>query len=161
MLLDLMDQSWPSESTDENQASLTNMYLEQDMGKGKYKIIALPTPGLTLFCDTGQANVRDLYTLNNVLYGIAGNQFGTINSSGVWTQLGTLNTSSGRAKIRAITGAVDNNHQIAMIDGTNGYIYNIGTAASQFPIASANFPQTASDIENQDDYIIVSLNNSM
>lgn len=127
MLLDLLTQSYESRSADENQTYLTNMYLEPDPAKGKYKVIALPTPGLTLFCATGQSQVRDMYMLNNVLYAIAGQFLYSVDSSGVKTQLGTLNTSTGFVKIRAITGASDNNHQLFMIDGTNGYSYNVGS----------------------------------
>lgn len=161
MLLDLLDQSWESKSSDQNQAVLRNMYLEQDPSKGKYKVIALPTPGLTLFCDTGQGQVRGLYELDGVTYVVAGNTFYSIDVNGNKTSLATLNTSTGTVKIKAITGASDTNHQIVIKDGTNMYTYNLGTSTGQFPITDASCPQTATDIENQDDYIIAVLNNSI
>lgn len=159
--LDLLTQDYPSKSIDQNQSQLVNMYLTKDISKGKYDIIAYSLPGLETFCDTGQANVRTMYEQNDILYVIAGNKFYSINSAGIKTELGTLNTSSGFAKISTITGGTDLNNQIVIIDGTNGYHYNIGTAVATFPIADVDFPQTAVDICSQDDYFIVLANNSM
>jgi hypothetical protein len=127
MLLDLLDQSYLAKAPDQNQAQLINMYLEQDPAKGKYKVVAYPMHGLTLFCDTGQSQIRELYELNGVLYGIAGAVFGRVSSTGALTPLATLQTSTGWCKMRAITGGSDNNHQLAFIDGTSMYCYNIGT----------------------------------
>ena len=159
MLIDLLNQDYPSKSLDQNQSELINMYLEGDKAKGKYPVIALPTPGLTLFCDTGLANVRDLYEQNGTLYAVAGNKFYSIDSVGVKTELATLNTSTGFAKMVAITGSSDTNNQIMTIDGTNGYTYNLGTSTATYPITDVDFPQTCIDITAQDDYaLVVNLN---
>lgn len=129
MLLDLLDQSYLSKAPDQNQAQLINMYLEQDPAKGKYKIIALPMHGLTEFCDTTQSSVRELYTLNGVLYSVAGANLYSIASNGTITTLnsGGMTTTTGPCKMRAITGGSNSNHQLCWIDGSNGYTYNIGT----------------------------------
>lgn len=140
MMLDLLDQCWQSKSSDESQAQLINMYLEvypvnegnaENKTKGKYKVVALPMRGLTLFSATAQGNVRDIYELNGVLYAVAGNQFYSVASNGTLTTIGTLNTSSGWCKIRAITGGNDSNHQIFIADGTYGYTYNLGSSIFQ------------------------------
>jgi hypothetical protein len=135
------------------------MYLEEDQSitqvKGEYKHIAMPTFGLTSFCSTGESNVRALYTHNNILYVVAGNKFGSIGSGGAFTQIGSnLSTSSGFAKIVSIFGGSDTNNQLVIIDGTNGYYYNVTSGVTQFPITDVDFPQTAVDITNQDDYVI-------
>jgi len=153
--IDLLNPDYQSKSIDQNQSRLINMYLEADQAKGKYSVVAYPTAGLTAFCDTTQANVRALLEHNEVLYAVAGNKFYSINSAGTKTERGTLNTSTGFAKMVVITGGIDTNNQIVIIDGTNGYHYNIGTAVATFPISDADFPQTAIDITNQDDYVIV------
>src|SRR5690348_7440896 len=101
--VNLLNQYYPSPSTDQNQSLLSNMYLEKDVNRGKYPMIARSTDGLTLFCNTGQSVVRALYTHRGVLYCVAGNVFGSINSSGTLTNIATLNTSSGFAKIRSIS----------------------------------------------------------
>lgn len=162
MLIDLLNQDYPNKSIDQNQSRLINMYLEPDKSKGKYQLAAFPTPGLTLFCDTSQANVRALLEYNGIVYVVSGNKFGSINSGGTFTQLGSnLNTSSGYAKILSITGGSDLNNQVMIIDGTNGYTYNIDTAVATFPIVDVDFPQTATDMTSQDDYILVANNNSI
>ena len=103
--LDLLTQDSPSKSVDQNQARLINMYLEPDNSKGKFTIIAHSLPGLTQFCDTGEANIRAMLELNNVTYVVTGNKFGTVSDAGVFAQLGSnLSTSSGFAKITAISG---------------------------------------------------------
>lgn len=160
IVLDILNQHTPGKSTDQNQSELTNMYLDADSSvstvKGEYKVIAYPTYGLETFCDTSEAVVRALYEQNGVLYAVAGNKFGSINSGGTFTQIGgNLNTSTGFAKIVAITGGSDTNNQIIIIDGTNGYHYNITTTTATFPIADPDFPQTCTDITVQDDYVIV------
>lgn len=154
MLLDLLDMSYQSRSSDQNQAQLVNMYLESDEAKGKYKIVAYPMPGLTTFCDTGKLNVRELYEFYGTLYAVAGNTLYSISSVGSATIIGTLNTNSGYAKMRGIAGGGDSNHQLVIIDKTKGYSYNTGTTTATFPIADVDFPQTAIDLENQDDYIL-------
>lgn len=165
-ILDLLDQEYLSKSQDQNQAELKNMYLEADPAKGKYKVIALPMAGLTLATTIpGQTVIRTMLAIQERLYVIAGNGLYYVDSSGVSTLLGTLSTSvdnvAVKAKMRAITGASDINHQIVAIDGTKGYYYNTSTATGQFPITSVNFPQTAIDIENQDDYFLFVLANSI
>jgi len=134
VMLDLLDQSYLAKAPDQNQAQLTNMYLEMDQSKGKYKVVAYPMHGLTLFSDTGLGQVRELYSLNGILYAVAGNQLLRINSDGTHTQLGSnMTTSTGRVKMRAITGGSDTNHQLCWIDGTNMYLYNVGSNVFQIP----------------------------
>ena len=160
--IDLLSQEYNSQSADQNQTRLINMYLEPDKSKGRDQLVAYPTPGLVLFCDTGEANVRALRELNGVTYVVAGNKFGSVNGAGVFTQLGSnLSTSSGFAKIKAVSGGSDTNNQLIIIDGTNGYSYNIGTATATFPISDADFPDTATDIETLHDYTIVQVASSI
>lgn len=177
MLLNLLNQYTVEKSTDQNQSQLINMYLEEeqttrlsqypyaaqaDPPKGEYKVIAYPTFGLSTFCTTGQSVIRDLFEHNEVLYCVAGNKFGSINSGGTFTQIGSnLSTSTGYAKIVAITGGSDTNNQLIIIDGTNGYHYNVTTTTATFPITDVDFPQTCTAITTQDDYVIVEKANSI
>ncbi len=159
-LLDLLNTYSPGKSSDLDQSELSNMYIEttQSLGQvgAEYKSVAYSLPGLALFCDTGEAVIRAFYEQNEIAYVVAGNKFGSISSLGVFTQIGVnLSTSTGFAKILAITGGSDINNQIIIIDGTHGYHYNITTAVATFPIADVDFPQTATDLTVQDDYFIV------
>lgn len=134
MLLDLLDQSYLAKAPDQNQAQLTNMYLEADPYKGKYKVVAYPMAGLTEFCNTELGQVRELYELNGIMYAIAGNSLVRVNSDGSMNILATgMATSTGWVKMRAITGGIDTNHQLCWIDGVNIYTYNIGTNTFGIP----------------------------
>jgi hypothetical protein len=161
MQIDMLNQYYVTKSIDQNQSLLLNMYLEGDSSRGKYKLVAYPTAGLSLFKDTTKDNVRALLEHKGILYVVAGNTFYSLTTGATLTSLGTLNTSSGFAKIVAITGGTDTNNQLLIIDGTNGYQYNIGTATGQFPITDVDFNQTAADIVAQDDYVVALANNSI
>lgn len=121
-VINLLVQSSPTKSTDQNAASLINMYMVADNDMGKYNSAAYLTPGLTVF-STVNSPIRAMYQEHGVLYTIGGNTLYSIASNGTSTVLGTLNTSSGFAKIRGI------NQQLLIIDGSNGYSYNIQTTA--------------------------------
>lgn len=162
--LDVLSEDYPDKSIDQNSARLVNMYLEpgQVRSKGKYKIVAYPMPGYTQFANTLESNIRTMVEYNGSLYVVTGNKFGVISNLGVFTQLGSnLSTSSGFARIRVITGGSDINNQIMIIDGTNGYSYNLDTSVATFPISDVDFPQTAVDMTSQDDYILVADHSSI
>ncbi len=145
--INLLSDSNPDKSLDQNSASLINLYITQEGDAGKYQMNAYPTPGLTTLC-TLVSPVRALYEEHGVLYAVGGNKFYSINSAGTATILGTLNTSTGVVKIRGI------NDQLLIIDGTNGYVWKI-TAAVFAVISDVNFVQTVVDCECQDEFGLV------
>lgn len=122
-VINLLNQSAPTKSIDQNSAALINMYLVQDSDNGKYQVAAYPTPGLTVFA-TISSPVRALFTEHSVTYAVGGNTFYSIASNGIPTTLGTLNTSTGFAKIVGI------NAELFIIDGTNGYCFIPSLSAS-------------------------------
>lgn len=117
--INLLNQAAPDKSIDENSAQLTNMYLVVNQDQGKYQLSAYYTPGLTLWANTGAGPIRAEFNSHGILYVVTGNLFVSVSSNGTVTTLGTLNTSTGYAKIQAI------NSQILIIDGSNGYYYSI------------------------------------
>lgn len=130
-LINLLTQSDPEKSLDENSSSLINLYIAQDHNHGKYQTIGTYSPGLTVFA-TLLSPVRALYTEHGVVYAVGANKLYSISSNGTATILGTLNTSTGFAKIRGI------NDQLLIVDGTNGYVYKI-TAATFSTLASTTY----------------------
>lgn len=117
--LNLLSQSAPSKSVDENSAQMINMYLVQNVNNGKYTVNAFPTPGLTVFSTLPTNPVRAIFTEHGVTYVVSGNILYSVTSNGSYTSLGTLSTSSGFCKIQGI------NNELLIIDGSNGYSYNI------------------------------------
>lgn len=117
-VINLLNQTATSKSTDENSANLINMYLTDDKDQGKYSTAAYPTPGATLF-SAGNSVIRALFTEHGITYGIDGSTFFSVSSTGVRTTLGTLLTSTGWAKIQGIA------NQLLIADSSNIYCYKI------------------------------------
>lgn len=145
MKLPLALQSYPITSVRENPQRLINMYEVNDKAEGKSSNILYPTPGLKLFVDTNGNAVRGLITLHGIAYIVKDNKFGSITSAGVYTDIGTLNTSSGAVCITST------NTQILIVDGSKGYLYTV--SGSIFTaITDVNFPASCTYVASQDDY---------
>lgn len=142
-----------TKSVDQNAGNLTNMYLVPAADNDKYTgAVAYYTPGSTLF-SAGTTSLRALFTEHGITYGVDGNTFFSVNSSGTRTSLGILNTSSGWCKIRGNVG------ELLIVDLSNGYSYII--ASTTFAkITDINFPTAIQDIECQDEWGIVVNQNS-
>ena len=133
--INLLTQTALTKSTDQNSANLINMYLVvsnqiEQQDQDKYSTAAYPTPGATLF-SAGSTAIRALFSEHGVTYGIDGSTFFKVNSSGTRTTLGTLNTSTGWAKIRGLSD------QLLIADSTNLYYYKITANVFGQPINSA------------------------
>lgn len=143
--INILNQTYLTKSPDENGSSLINMYLVGDDSQGKYPLTAYPTPGTILF-SAGSSVIRALFTEHNVTYGVDGNQFFSVDSSGTRTNIHTINTSTGWCKIRGIAD------QLLIVDSSNGYCYKITantfqtilTASSGNRLISANITAAGS-----------------
>jgi hypothetical protein len=98
-----------------------NLYVEVQQDPEKNILTMYPTPGLQTFVNFGATPIRGIYERGDVLYAVVGNILYSVNNAGVTTSLGTLLTYSGRVAF------ADNGTQLMMVDGTNGYIYNLST----------------------------------
>ena len=92
---------------------------------GQRGVVALyPTPGLTLFTAlAANAEVRGLHTISGGQYLIAvcGSFVYYIDKTGIATQIGQLQTTTGRV------GIADNGLQVMITDGANRYSWYIST----------------------------------
>lgn len=127
-----------------------NLYPELNaLGTGKEGEPALlaPTPGLRRLLTLAGSPLRALYMASNgQLFAVGGAKLYRISSSWVATELGTLNTTTGRVSI------ADNGSTVVLVDGTYGYVWTIGSAAFAV-ITSANF-YAADQVTYQDGYYI-------
>lgn len=99
-----------------------NLYVEVQSDPEKNILTLYPTPGLTTFVNFGLNPIRGIYERGDVLYVAVGISLYSLNNAGVSTLLGTLSsTSSGRVYF------ADNGTQVMLVDGPNGYIYNVNT----------------------------------
>ncbi|MCK5563694.1 MAG: hypothetical protein KAJ07_00470 [Planctomycetes bacterium] len=126
--------AYESKSKNVNAQRSVNLYLETGGFEGKSSIALYGTPGLELFATLGGDGVRGEYhPPSKNLFAVSGNTFYEVNRAGVVTERGTLNSSSGRVSM------VDNGTQIMIVDGVDGYIYNLDTTAF-VQITDSDFP---------------------
>jgi hypothetical protein len=122
---------------------LVNWYPEslENSGEVKAKSTLYPTPGLLPFtaCPTGP--VGALFSLNDRCYALAGTGFYEIFADGSIQLRGNVAAPAGRPSI-ASNGTAG--HQIFLISGGNGYIFDLNTFVLSL-IADANFPQGRAD----------------
>jgi hypothetical protein len=126
-----------------------NVYLEPQRDQDKTPVAVYGTPGLTKVMDEGALPFRGGVTVGDTLYVARGNIFESVNNAFVSTDLNAaarLTTNNGRVSMAT------NELVIVLVDGTNGYIYDI-TANTFAQIASAMFasPQT---VTYQDGYFL-------
>ncbi|MBA0084067.1 MAG: hypothetical protein HRJ53_03640 [Acidobacteria bacterium Pan2503] len=123
-------------------------YPKKDGDKTKFSVFG--TPGLVAFVRLAGSSVRSLYQASNgtSLFAASGGGLYQINGAGGATQVGSINANS------AFCPMIDNGTQLLVLDGVNGWIYNMGTGVFS-GIASANFPQTASSCDFNDSYFLV------
>ena len=132
----------------QNSQQLVNWYLEDDQLGGKFPFILRPTPGLSLFSTVGTTSViRGMIEHKDILYAVADGILHSIDSSGVETSLGTLNTTDGIVKMAT------SNDELMIVDGSNGYIYKVDDATFA-KITDVDFISTPVDVTYQDGYFI-------
>lgn len=120
--IDLLSPMFQSKSTDENNSQLINLYLNSDDYQGKDKVVAYPTPGTPSPFVTIASPVRSMYSENGITYAVGANKLYSISSAGIATQLATLNSSTGKCKIKGI------NEGLFILDVHNGYTYTFNTS---------------------------------
>lgn len=128
-----------------------NCYLEPQFDQDKTALAAFGSPGLTKVLDEGSLIYRGGITVGDLLYLARGNIFEEVNNAFAVTDRNAasrLTTNTGRMAFAS------NETTIVLVDGTNGYRYDTGTATFA-QIASAMFanPKTCT---YQDGYYLAS-----
>src|SRR3954469_25247114 len=128
-----------------------NLYYELQQDKDRATMVAYRTPGLESpfvnFGDTPDRGVIAPPTSDFVFFVHRGT-FWQVDNAGVATNRGTLNTTTGKVSM------AENGTQIVIVDGTNGYVYNMSTNAFA-QIVDADFPNGAFTVAWLDSYFIV------
>jgi hypothetical protein len=120
-------------SANVNAQSRVNLYVEVQSDPEKNILTLYPTPGLVPFANFGASPIRGIYERGEILYLVVGTTLYSLNNAGVSVILGTLLTSTGRVAF------ADNGTQIMLVDGVNGYIYNVNTLTF-VQITDVDFP---------------------
>lgn len=147
----LNGQAYEGTSIDVNYQRTVNWYPEND-GTGKDKVPLYPTPGFTTaFATAGSGPIRAQIVLNSLLYVVSSDTFYSITTGGSVTNLGTLQTSSGRVEM------AHNGDEILIVDGTQGCLYKESTTTftSDLNSTDADFPKVATSCTFLDGYFVV------
>ena len=123
MEIPLVGGSAEGRSTNASSATCINWFVEKtEEGES-----LVPTPGATEFSNPTSGEVRGCIAYNDLAYFVIGNSLYEIDSQGDSTFRGNLNSFSGRVAMAHNGTRQDQNQQIMIVDGTNGYIYNNDT----------------------------------
>lgn len=125
-----------------------NLYLEFRPEEDGIRIVAHPTPGLSLFVDFGDTPVRGMHAVGNLLYVVHRGHFWEVNNAGTMTSRGTLLTTSGRVYF------ADNGTDIMIVDGSFGYTFDTSVPATPLAQIADGDYLPANTVTWQDQYFI-------
>ena len=111
-------------------------------------------PGLSTFADTLGANPsRGLWAVNSLtaplVFSVHGSSLVSIDNAGTVMTIGSLSSSVGDVSM------VDNGTFLMIVDGTNGYFYDMVAPGVLTTIVDGNFTSTPTTVTYQDTYFIV------
>jgi hypothetical protein len=128
-----------------------NLYYERLQEADRTAMVAYKTPGLASpFVDFGDTAIRGVIAppSSDFVFYVHRGTFWQVDNAGTATNRGTLNTTSGKVSM------AENGTQIVIVDGTNGYVYNMSTLAFA-QIVNPNFPNGAVTVTWIDGYFLV------
>jgi hypothetical protein len=126
-----------------------NLYpILSESGTSKSVAALIKTPGLSLFATAPGGPIRGgISSTSGRAFLVSAQYFVEMNADGSTTTWGQLNTQSSRVSV------AENNTQIMVVDGQNGWIFTKATNAWA-QITDVNFPKT-SFVTHQDGYFII------
>lgn len=136
--------------------SSVNLYPDLVESKnGKSTFVLRRTPGLNLKGTlNGTYATRELYqTSTSRLFGVCGNTLNEVLADNTVINHGTINSGlnpSGSTPVRM----ANNETQLIIVDGTNGWIFTLATNTLAI-ITDSDFPQMATHVDYLDGYFIV------
>lgn len=154
--------TYEGRSTNANASRCINFYMEatgtQD-DKTIYTMVGTPGTVTLARIPTTDDPVRGIYSFNDTLFAVVGDELYTIADNGTYTKKADLLTSEGRVSF-ADNGLAANGvggDQMMFVDGTAGYVWNIGTSALTTVVSSSTptFPATPKQVAYLDGYFVV------
>lgn len=128
-----------------------NLYVEKAISPtSKFSHYYVSIPGLKTFVEkTANVACRGLFrTSDSRLFGVWGSGFYEVTQTGVRTLRGTIST------ITKTVSMADNTHQVLLVDGEFGYIFDLATNIFS-KIDEETFPNGATHCTNIDTYFLV------
>jgi hypothetical protein len=124
-----------------------NLYAEITPEGEKSHVSFHGTPGLRLFTAFGETPVRGYIVVGSLIYCVHRNTLYSVNNAGARIALETIGTTAGRVQFAY------NGTQIAIVDGTNYYVYTVAT--DTLNTITTNLIATPIDVTFQDGYGIL------
>jgi hypothetical protein len=112
-------QSYQARSLPLDAQRAVNMFVERSPKDAKDIVPIYMAPGLDVFANFGPGPINGLHVMSNVLYALSGSQLFSIDIDGFPTLIGTTN-------LGGIASMDDNGKQLVMVDGSVGWIYQVG-----------------------------------
>jgi hypothetical protein len=131
-----------------------NFYVENNPEGSKGPDSLIGTPGTDLWATVGTGVIRGKHVFNGVMFVVSGNKLYSVTTAGTATELGTLSTSTGNVSMQD-NGVGTYGNQLIVVDGTDGYIYNVSAAAFSIISTSGGFPSNPTMVEFLDGYFVV------
>jgi hypothetical protein len=132
-------------------------------GDAKGDCILIGTPGTAIWGSAGGSlPIRAAHSFAGVLYLVVGNKFYSTADGQTFTERGSISSLIGRVTIKdnGLKVLDAGGDQIMLVDGTNGYIYNVNTTNFSV-ISGGGWPGNPTSLEEIDGYFIISCANSM
>ena len=129
---------------------IVNLYAEQAPKDAKSPVVLYGTPGIKSFADSvGNGPIRGAHNFDGTLFAVSGSELYEVDSLGVATNRGTINTTTGPVSMSHNQASTK---QLIIVDGTDGWIYTASGGLVQ--ITDGDF--FASDVVDfQDQYFIL------
>lgn len=140
-----------------------NFYPDLNLVDSKSQVALVGTPGCGLQFTVGSSPVRGMRVFNNTLFIVAGATLYSADLAGNLTNLGNLNTSSGRVDMadNGVASAGIGGNQLMIVDGPYGYIWNVNTLVWSL-ITGGGWPSAgASSVCYIDGYFVICKTGSM
>ena len=153
MIIPLFGLSQEGKSRTVNAQRHLNLYAEISAQPDKSPVTFYGTAGTTLRFSFGDTPVRGMIAVGDYVYCVHRGTFWQVDNSGTKTSRGTIGTTSGRVDMSY------NGTQIAIVDGSNLYIYTVATVTLSAAIVSGLFSNPTT-ITFQDGYFICTFANS-
>ena len=165
MRFPLTDNAYVGLSSAFESSRCVNLYTEIATGpdaKGPAMLVGIP--GFKYLGNIA-ANVRALYVFNGQLFAVVGCELVTISTQRPWSvgeSLGLLATQFGPVSIRdnGLEQLGLGGNQLVIMDGANGYVYNVASSSFSIIPTTDGFPQKPTAVEYIDGYFIV-INDTM
>ena len=112
-------QSYTSRSAPLDSQRSVNMFVERSPAQAKTQVPIFMCPGLDYFSRLGTGPINAMHVMADTLYALSGGELFSINADG-------LATSLGMTTLGGIVSTADNETQLVMVDGSVGWVYQVG-----------------------------------